>query len=32
MQDVIAWLDALVLKYEPRAVVLYLGDNDTASI
>jgi lysophospholipase L1-like esterase len=30
MEDVIYWLDAVVLKYKPRAVVVYEGDNDIA--
>lgn len=28
MQDAVYWLDTLVLKHRPRAVVLYEGDND----
>lgn len=28
MSDAVYWLDALVLKYKPRAVVVYEGDND----
>lgn len=28
MSDLIHWLDPLVLKYRPRAVVVYEGDND----
>lgn len=28
MQDAVYWVEDLVLKYEPRAVVLYEGDND----
>lgn len=28
MRDLLYWLDMLVLKYRPRAVVLYEGDND----
>jgi lysophospholipase L1-like esterase len=28
LQDLIFWLDPLVLKYKPRAVVVYEGDND----
>lgn len=28
MQDLLYWLETLVLKYQPRAVVLYEGDND----
>lgn len=28
MRDAVYWLDTLVLKYRPRAVVLYEGDND----
>jgi lysophospholipase L1-like esterase len=28
MADAIYWIDALVLKYRPRAIVLYQGDND----
>jgi len=29
MNDVLHYLDRLVLKYEPRAVLIYEGDNDT---
>lgn len=28
MQEILRWLDLLVLKYAPRAIVLYGGDND----
>jgi lysophospholipase L1-like esterase len=28
MSDVLYWLDRVVLKYRPRAVVVYAGDND----
>jgi lysophospholipase L1-like esterase len=28
LEDLIFWLDPLVLKYKPRAVVVYEGDND----
>jgi len=28
LADALYWLDTLVLKYKPRAVVLYEGDND----
>lgn len=28
MQDVVYWLDTLVLNHRPRAIVLYAGDND----
>lgn len=31
MEDALFWLDTLVLKYRPRAVVLYEGDNDIAA-
>lgn len=30
MNDVLAFLDTLVLKHKPRAVMLYEGDNDVA--
>ncbi len=29
MEDLVYWLDRLVLAYKPRAVVIYEGDNDT---
>lgn len=29
MNDVLHYLDRIVLKYEPRAVLIYEGDNDT---
>lgn len=28
MRDVFYWLDIVVLKHRPRAIVLYVGDND----
>jgi len=31
MGDAVYWLDAIALKYHPRAVVVYEGDNDTAA-
>ncbi len=30
MNDLLYYLDRIVLKYKPRAVVIYEGDNDTA--
>lgn len=31
MEDAVYWIDALVLKYRPRVVVIYAGDNDIAA-
>lgn len=28
MRDAVYWMDTLVLKYQPRAVLIYEGDND----
>jgi len=32
MADALYWIDTLVLKHRPRAVVLYEGDNDIGSL
>ncbi len=31
MSDVLYWVDRLIVRYEPRAVAIYEGDNDTGA-